>query len=139
MRRFIYLPVERANHLILHWKCRLYQQDCRTGSGKYLIEWLSEALQEFLAAEALRSQFYASDTGAQSFDLAGEEGFCSSVQSSMQLEWYLSMVPWKFTSDRWNQRLVTNALTRGWKTNCLKTVHNNSGNNKLYIFKIYHT
>lgn len=53
---------------------------------KYLIEWLSEALQEFLAAGALRSQFYALDTGVQSFDLAGEEGFCSSVQSSMQLE-----------------------------------------------------
>ena len=60
---------------------------------KYLIEWLLEALQEFLAAEVLLSRFYASDIGVQSFDLAGEEVFCSSVQSSMQRGWYLSMVP----------------------------------------------
>lgn len=58
---------------------------------KYWIEWPWEALQEFLAAGVLLSRFYASDTGAQSFDLAGEEGFCSSVQSSTQREWYLSV------------------------------------------------
>lgn len=86
------LPAGRVNHWILHETSMPFLLEHRKGSGKYLIEWLSEENQESLAAEAPRSQFGTLSTNVKASGLEGEQAIDSFVQNLKRLELYLSNV-----------------------------------------------
>ena len=103
------LPVERACHLKLHWTDTPYSQENRRENVKYLIGWLSEAHQEFLAAGALLSQLYTSSTSVQPSALVGEQVFGSFVRNLKQPESYLSATP-QNTTNEWRYKTSAQVL-----------------------------